>query len=559
MVSRNRQLAASIKDSSGALSVDKFINLFDNTIDPETLNFAVDVRGAGQNAHWLWSWNPTTLPYARSPITLSMENEIPLYKAGTYQLDNFAAYNTNGSSTQTHSIKMKWIEEPGDANLVDWITYDSSQTVAFEGVTNTPQKVQRLTWSVPTAITPPTLNTSTVQYNIGATTGAYVFSGNASGNNTELGPLYRGNTYEFLLDSTTAGHPFYLTTDSNGEYSATSYGGEYTTGITNSRGQGSSGTTATMTFVVPDTAPDTLEYQCGNHKAMNGTLTIKDLKVDSSGAGETYIYFQHAQEQHKTRIRLKESPTIVGQMCLAWNPTKNKYEPQDLGHYMDKTPSFVTRVREEIDDNAIDSALAVSLIDSSYINARVSGVDSGSVSAIVDSNYVNARVSGVDSGSVSAIVDSDYVSSRLSSINVASIIDSNYVSTRLSSINVASIIDSDYVTARVGSTEQHTTLTQNLTLYVMNGSARWYAPRALTIQSMSAYVQTAPAGNSLNLRVNKNGSSIATPTISVGATSGSLTGLTTTMNAGDYLTVDITQVGSAGSEGSNLSLVIVYK
>ena len=541
MVSRNRQLAASIKDSSGALSVDKFINLFDNTIDPETLNFAVDVRGAGQNAHWLWSWNPTTLPYARSPITLSMENEIPLYKAGTYQLDNFAAYNTNGSSTQTHSIKMKWIEEPGDANLVDWVTYDSSQTVAFEGVTNTPQKVQRLTWSVPTAITPPTLNTSTVQYNIGATTGAYVFSGNASGNNTELGPLYRGNTYEFLLDSTTAGHPFYLTTDSNGEYSATSYGGEYTTGITNSRGQGSSGTTATMTFVVPDTAPDTLEYQCGNHKAMNGTLTIKDLKVDSSGEGETYIYFQHAQEQHKTRIRLKESPTIVGQMCLAWNPTKNKYEPQDLGHYMDKTPSFVTRVREEIDDNAIDSALAVSLIDSSYINARVSGVDSGSVSAIVDSNYVNARVSGVDSGSVSAIVDSDYVSSRLSSINVAS------------------IIDSDYVTARVGSTEQHTTLTQNLTLYVMNGSARWYAPRALTIQSMSAYVQTAPAGNSLNLRVNKNGSSIATPTISVGATSGSLTGLTTTMNAGDYLTVDITQVGSAGSEGSNLSLVIVYK
>ena len=556
MVSRNRQLASSIKDSSGALSIDKFTNLFDNTIDPETLNFAVDTRGAGQNAHWLWSWNPTTLPYARAPITLSMENEIPIYKAGTYQLDNFAAYNTNGNSTQTHSIKLKWIEEPGDANLVDWVTYDSSQTVAFEGVTQTPQKVQRLTWSVPAAFTPPTLNTSTVQYNVGATTGAYVFTGNASGNNTELGPLYRGNTYEFLLDSTTSGHPFYLTTDSNGEYSATSYGGEYVTGITNSRAQGSAGTTATMTFVVPDNAPDTLEYQCGNHKAMNGTLTIKDLKVDSSGAGETYLYFQHAQEQHKTRVRVKESPSIVGQMCLAWNPTKNKYEPQDLGHYMDKTPSFVTRVREEIGDNAIDSALAVSLIDSSYINARVSGVDSASVSAIVDSNYVSARVSGVDSGSVSAIVDSDYVSSRLSSTNVASIVDSNYVSTRA---NISAVVDSDYVTARVGSTEQHTTLTQNLTLYVLNGSARWYAPRALTIQSMTAYVQTAPGGANLNLRVNKNGSSIATPTISAGATSGSLTGLTTTMNAGDYLTVDITQVGTTGSEGSNLSLVIVYK
>merc|ERR1711991_148353 len=167
------------------------------------------------------------------------------------------------------------------------------------------------------------------------------------------------------------------------------------------------------------------------------------------------------------------------------------YEPQDLNHYMNLTPSFVTRIRSEIDENAIDSSVALSLIDSSYINARVSGVDSGSVSAIVDS---------------------DYVSSRLSSTNVSAVIDSDYVSTRA---NISAVVDSDYVTARVGSTEQHTTLTQNLTLYVLNGTARWYAPRALTIQSMSAYVQTAPAGASLNLRVNKNGSSIATPSIHI--------------------------------------------
>ena len=555
-ISRNRRLASLVRDSAGSVSADRLTTVIDNTIEPETLNFATDVRGAGQNAHWLWSWNPTTLPYGRAPISLSNEGEIPLYKAGTYQLDNFAAYNTNGNSTQTHSIKLKWIEEPGDANLVDWVTYDSSNTVAFEGVTSTPQKTQRLTWQVPTTITLPTLNTSTQTYNIGAETGAYTFSGIATGSNPSLGPLYRGNTYEFVLDSTTSGHPFYLTTDSNGEFAATTYGGEYTSGVTNSRAQGSSGANAQLTFIVPSDAPDTLNYQCGNHQAMNGTLTIKDLKVDSSGAGETYIYFQHAQEKHKTRIRLKESPKIVGQMCLAWNATKGKYEPQDLNHYMNLTPSFVTRIRSEIDENSIDSSIALSLIDSSYINARVSGVDSGSISAIVDSNYVSARVSGVDSGSVSAIVDSDYVSSRLSSTNVSAVIDSDYVSTRA---NISAVVDSDYVTARVGSTEQHTTLTQNQTLYVLNGTARWYAPRALTIQSMSAYVQTAPAGANLNLRVNKNGSSIATPSIAAGATSGSLTGLTTTMNAGDYLTVDITQVGSTGTEGQNLSLVIVYK
>ena len=500
-ISRNRRLASLVRDSAGTVSADRLTTVIDNTIEPETLNFATDVRGAGQNAHWLWSWNPTTLPYGRAPISLSMEGEIPLYKAGTYQLDNFAAYNTNGNSTQTHSIKLKWIEEPGDANLVDWVTYDSSQTVAFEGITSTPQQVERLTWQVPTTITVPTLNTSTQNYNIGAETGAYTFSGIASGSNPTLGPLYRGNTYNFVLDSTTSGHPFYLTTDSNGEWSQGTYGGEYTSGVTNSRGAGSSGTDATVTFVVPSNAPDTLNYQCGNHQAMNGTLTIKDLEVDSSGDGEIFMFFQHAQEQHKTQVRIKESPRIVPQMCLTWNGTKGKYVPQDLRNYMDLTPSFVTRVREEIGDRSVDSAATLNLIDSDYISARVSGVDSGSVSAIVDS---------------------------------------------------------DYVSARVGSTEQHTTLTQNGTLYVLNGSARWYAPRAVTIQSMAAYVQTAPVGSSLSLRVNKNGSSIQTPTITTGNTSGSLTGLSDTMNAGDYLTVDITAVGS-GTAGSDLNLVIVYK
>ena len=500
-ISRNRRLASLVRDSAGTVSADRLTTVIDNTIEPETLNFATDVLGAGQNAHWLWSWNPTTLPYARAPISLSNEGEIPLYKAGTYQLDNFAAYNTNVNSTQTHSIKLKWIEEPGDANLVDWVTYDSSNTVAFEGVTPIPQKTQRLTWQVPTTITVPTLNTSTQNYNIGAETGAYTFSGIASGSNPTLGPLYRGNTYNFVLDSTTSGHPFYLTTDSNGEWSQGTYGGEYTSGVTNSRGAGSSGTDATVTFVVPSNAPDTLNYQCGNHQAMNGTLTIKDLEVDSSGDGEIFMFFQHAQEQHKTQVRIKESPRIVPQMCLTWNGTKGKYVPQDLRNYMDLTPSFVTRVREEIGDRSVDSAATLNLIDSDYVSARVSGVDSGSVSAIVDS---------------------------------------------------------DYVSARVGSTEQHTTLTQNGTLYVLNGSARWYAPRAVTIQSMAAYVQTAPVGSSLSLRVNKNGSSIQTPTITTGNTSGSLTGLSDTMNAGDYLTVDITAVGS-GTAGSDLNLVIVYK
>ena len=77
-ISRNRRLASLVRDSAGTVSADRLTTVIDNTIEPETLNFATDVRGAGQNAHWLWSWNPTTLPYARAPISLSNEGEIPL-------------------------------------------------------------------------------------------------------------------------------------------------------------------------------------------------------------------------------------------------------------------------------------------------------------------------------------------------------------------------------------------------------------------------------------------------------------------------------------------------
>lgn len=507
MVSRNRRIAGIIQDSSDDIPVEAYDKLIQRTIDPEVLTFAVDVRASGHTPNWLWTWDPTTLPYARAKITLSNEASIPIYKKGTYKLYNYSAFNQNDNADQNHKIRLKWVEEPGDANLVDWVSYDSDETVSFAGVTNTPQKTETLEWVVPESFTIPTLNTSTVDYNISAGgSSAYTFSGVQVGDNADIGPLRRGNTYNFILDSTTAGHPFYLTTDSNGLYSSGTYGGEYTLGVTNSRAVGSVGTDATLTFVVPDSAPDTLYYQCGNHGAMHGTITIKDLAVDYNDDGEPLVYFQHTQEGHFTPANIKEVPTIPSQMCLTWDAVKQKFVPQDLRDYMNKTPTFVNKIKEDLGLNpdagaALDSSKTVSLIDSAYISSRVSGVDSASVSAIVDSNYVSARV---------------------------------------------------------GSTEQHTTLTQNGTLYVLNGSARWYAPRAVTIQSMAAYVQTAPVGSNLELRVNKNGSSIQTPTITTGNTSGSLTGLSDTMNAGDYLTVDITAVGSS-TAGANLSLVIVYK
>jgi hypothetical protein len=74
--------------------------------------------------------------------------------------------------------------------------------------------------------------------------------------------------------------------------------------------------------------------------------------------------------------------------------------------------------------------------------------------------------------------------------------------------------------------------------------------RTLTITSVRASVGTAPTGASVIVDVHLNGTTIFTtqgnrPTISPGAfTSGSATPDVTSVAAGDYLTIDIDQVGS---------------
>ena len=78
--------------------------------------------------------------------------------------------------------------------------------------------------------------------------------------------LKKGYTYYFdSTDSTTNNHPLFIGTISTGG----SYTYEYTSGVTKSRT-----TTETLTFIVPSDSPSTLYYNCGNHAAMGGTITI---------------------------------------------------------------------------------------------------------------------------------------------------------------------------------------------------------------------------------------------------------------------------------------------
>ena len=311
-------------------------------IAPETLAIQVAAPAAGQDTNWLWTWTQSTLPYARRTITNSNEVNVPLYLQGTYTVNNFAGIQTYGSMNQTHTLYFKWIDGAGTDNLVSWVTNQGSVSMSHPDINggNT-MNVQRLSISVPSSITLPTLTQpSGVSYNVtnpGA--GKYGWAGAASGENINIGPLYRGSTYTFNVNA--VGHPFYLTTDNGTNFSSGGYYGEYTSGVTNSRTDN-----GTLTFVVPANAPDTLYYQCGYHSTMIGAITIKSLAVETNNNGNYVIYAQHTQEGHKTPVELRPIPSLVNQMCLVYDASTTKFVPQDLATYVENTPSFENKIRE---------------------------------------------------------------------------------------------------------------------------------------------------------------------------------------------------------------------
>lgn len=315
----------------------------DLTIAPEVLGIQTTVTGPGQDMEWLWTWTTSSLPYSRVTITTQAQTSVPLYRQGTYQIDNFAGAELHSGMTQTHGLLLKWIEGAGTANLVPWVTYQNTGvTTSHPSINNgNPTQVQRLIISVPSNITIPTnLTAPNVSYNV-ATLGnsAFTFTGNAYGSNPNIGPFYRGGTYTFNVS--TAGHPFYLTEDSGAGFVAGQYVDEWTSGVTNSRA-----TSGSVTFVVPQDAPDVLYYQCGNHASMRGTIRIKDLAVEINNNGNPIVYFQHTQDNHITPVELRPIPSLVNQMCVVYDGATGKFVPQDLATYVERTPSFKNKIQE---------------------------------------------------------------------------------------------------------------------------------------------------------------------------------------------------------------------
>lgn len=102
-------------------------------------------------------------------------------------------------------------------------------------------------------------------------------------------------------------------------------------------------------------------------------------------------------------------------------------------------------------------------------------------------------------------------------------------------------------------------------LVVQSGTGRFRFAYAAALIGVTAAVNTAPTGQAIIIDVNKNGTTIFStqgnrPQIaaSANATSSTATPNVTSIAAGDYLTIDIDQIGS-GTGGSDLTVFIEYQ
>src|SRR6056300_736730 len=139
----------------------------DLSIAPEVLEIQVSAPAAGQATTWLWTWEQSTLPYARREITNSPEIQVPLYLQGTYTVNNFAAYDLFDQMTQTHSLYLKWVDGAGTDNLISWAVSAGPISDSHPDINSgTATDVQRITVNVPATVTPPTLTAPSVSYSV---------------------------------------------------------------------------------------------------------------------------------------------------------------------------------------------------------------------------------------------------------------------------------------------------------------------------------------------------------------------------------------------------------
>ena len=213
---------------------------------------------------------------------------------------------------------------------------------------------------------------------------AYTFSTYDGVQNPTI-TLYRGNTYKFVLD--VDGHPFYIMT----EPFTTGIAEDGSTSVIYSSAVSGNGTeVGILTFTVPSDAPDILYYQCGNHQAMQGILTIKTItavtKIDveheivgtknyimSSGiklsngmklkfidnvTSATYKNKEFYVEGVGDHITLTDTARLItpesysAETTELYDTVTYDSRPYAISFYRPETPDYITIKRDSPDNNA---------------------------------------------------------------------------------------------------------------------------------------------------------------------------------------------------------------
>jgi plastocyanin len=473
----------------------------DVSLIPENMELVVNANEGGHGMNWFWTWGETLL-YGRGSVTnSSAETEVPLYREGTYTFVNFA-YTQYGDMTQAHAGYLKSVLGAGTDNIIPGVT--STTEDRFNSVTGGNTQVQKHVWTIPSDFSASdiTLAAPSISMNVSTNSGAYDID---ITHGTDIEAVYRGGTYTFNLNVT--GHPFYLTTDDGTNWTQGGYAGEYTNGVTGSRTE-----VGTLTFTVPNDAPDTLYYQCANHSGMKGIIHVKDLEVDVLGDADNSIriYFQHTQFGHKTSFLIKDKPAIPTTACLMYDGTK--FVPTHMNDYLNSHAEVETKIGQ---------------------------IAQTSVTSVDYNNLTNLPT-------LSTVATSNDFNDLTNKPTVPT--DINQLS------------DGSGLLTGGGIGLGVVSLVQEGELLVTTGTKRWYAPRNIVVNKIIARVDTVASGSSINITINKvSGGATTTKTMSIaaGSTKQEDTNPSFSLNADDYMTLDITQVGSSAA-GENLRVTFTY-
>lgn len=473
----------------------------DVSLIPENMELIVKSNEGGHGMNWFWTWGETLL-YGRGSVTnSSSETEVPLYREGTYTFVNFA-YTQYGDMTQAHAGYLKSVLGAGTDNIIPGVT--STTEDRFNSVTGGNTQVQKHIWTIPSDFSASdiTLAAPSISMNVSTNSGAYDID---IVHGTDIEAVYRGGTYTFNLNVT--GHPFYLTTDDGTNWTQGGYVGEYTNGVSGSRTE-----VGTLTFTVPNDAPDTLYYQCANHSGMKGTIHVKDLEVDVLGDADNSIriYFQHTQFGHKTSFLIKDKPAIPTTACLMYDGTK--FVPTHMNDYLNSHAEVETKIGQ---------------------------IAQTSVTSVDYNNLTNLPT-------LSTVATSNDFNDLTNKPTVPT--------------DINELSDGSGLLTGGGVGLGVVSLVQEGELLVTTGTKRWYAPRNIVVNKIIARVDTVASGSSINITINKvSGGATTTKTMSIaaGSTKQEDTNPSFSLNADDYMTLDITQVGSSAA-GENLRVTFTY-